>query len=232
MQRLIWMVVLFVVASQSAWAQLSSQPRPPRPTERPTTIAAPTADSPIDPAAVIIEWNIVIAEWKMPPTDDTSAKDVGLEGPATQVKEQLAALEKQGKLQVVQRLRLHTLEGQPAFQQFGARRPQVNSSQVTNFGTVNSFTYQEVGTLLSITASVKDGVVLGQFSLRRTDLVTPVDAPAISESKTGDKVRAASIQSSSTETAVRISSDQTVVISGVADKAERQLILATVKIVK
>lgn len=228
MPRLIWMVVLFVLASQSAWAQVSSQSRLPRP----TTVAAANPENPIDPAAAIVEWNIVIAEWKVPPADDTSAKDVGLEGPIAQVKEQLAALEKQGKLQVVQRLRLHTLDGQPAYQQFGARRPQVTSTQVTNFGTMSNFTYQEVGTLLTVTASVRDGVVVGQFSLRRSDLITPSDAPAISESKTGEKVRASSIQSNSIETAVRISSDQTVVISGVADKMERQIVLASVKVVK
>jgi len=79
-------------------------------------------------------------------------------------------LEKQGKLHSVTRLRLTTIEGQPAMLQFGERTPMATSRAFRGRGEepATSYALQHVGTILEVTPRLQDEKVLLDCKLEQS----------------------------------------------------------------
>lgn len=139
--------------------------------------------------------------------DLVSGQAVGSDEGADPTPERILELEKQGKLPVITRIRLATLENIPGMVQFGER---VGVESARNFtgrpaaggpggregppggfggGVTSSFTYQNVGTLVSATPRVEqDGSIILELTVEQSRMVDPpmpegAERPAFSPAK-------------------------------------------------
>ena len=188
----------------------------------------------------VVEIELVQAEWSSPGTD--SAAD--LSGEADKVAQLVATLEKQGKLSVVQRFRLTTVDEQVASAQLGENRPQVTGVSTVggrgggfggaaNPGMMSSISYRSIGTMLRVTPSVRGGdTVVLDVQFEHSGVATPPNAPVLAEPPMGDKIRAESTTTLMLHSALRIANGQTAVLAGHTANDQRQFVLVTVKVKK
>ena len=187
----------------------------------------------------VVEIELIQAEWSSPGTD--SAAD--LSGEADKVAQLVATLEKQGKLSVVQRFRLTTVDEQAASAQLGENRPQVTGVSTAggrggfggaaNPGMMSSISYRSIGTMLRVTPSVRGGdTVVLDVQFEHSGVATPPNAPVLAEPPMGDKIRAESTTTLQLHSALRIANGQTAVLAGHTANDQRQFVLVTVKVKK
>jgi len=134
---------------------------------------------------------------------------------------ELLALEKQGKLPSVQRLKLSTLENVEARLQLGEEAPIVTGRTLRGggpgggFPSSESVSYQSIGTMLTVTAEVDaDGKVVASLSLQRSSL-----APTKAVEKVDGQEAAATPPyprklTSTINTATRLAPGETAVLCG------------------
>jgi type II secretory pathway component GspD/PulD (secretin) len=230
MARSLLSLVLFAIVLSPAAAQ-----QPPDRSERQERLERRTPqDVVIDPKVIsaIVETEVVIAEWDAG-ADKASLAD--LSGPAADVAKRVAEMEKQGKLTIVHRLRLATVDGQAALIQLGERRPRITASNAFGGGRgmTNSVSFENVGTMVNIIPHVhgEDAVTM-KLTVEKSGPRLRADSPVIADSPVGEKVRAESIGTLSIQTVVRLASDKTAVVAGLTNADERYLVLVTAKVTK
>jgi type II secretory pathway component GspD/PulD (secretin) len=87
-------------------------------------------------------------------------------------------MERRGKLVSNARVRLLSLENQPAFAQFGEMAARVVGRTTTGLAVTPIYNSVNVGTMLQATSRVEpDGTLLVQVSLEKSALVRSQDAP-------------------------------------------------------
>jgi len=200
--------------------------RPPAPERRP------------DPRAPLISVQFVMAEvipdaaGKPGPEPAKGAVPVGaldLSAPSERILEELRQVGVHGRLEVLYRMQLTTVDRQKAMFQFGQQEPQITGVMQTQFGQTNSVQYTNTGLILEIEPKVEaSGVVSMAVSLENSRFGPAEEGTPISIPAKGETIRARPVHSVSMQTAVNVPSGQTVVLSGLASEdgpRQRQLMV-------
>jgi type II secretory pathway component GspD/PulD (secretin) len=177
----------------------------------------------------VIEVEVTLAEWLSGGNEAAAS----LSGDTAEIAERVAALEKQGKLSIVQRFRLTTVDGQSAVAQQGENRPRVTSVAMTSRGgPQNSLQYQQIGSLVSVDPTVTDDSILLKLTVERSGIVTRPDAAILAEPPMGDKIRAESTTTLRLQSTLQLTSGQTRLLAGISGNDERTAVLISAKILK
>lgn len=190
-------------------------------------------DAPVkEPAAQLVELELVVAQWSKP-IDGEDAKnttDTSLAGEGNDVARQVADLERLGKLEVVQRIRFTTIAGRKATVNLHLQRPRVISAMMTREGPINRTIKETTGTTIHLTprASGEQTLII-EVDLSSAKPIT-LDTDPVVSIVGGEKKRAERTEIAALQTVVRLTNGATAVVSGVADKTERRVVLLTGKL--
>lgn len=194
---------------------------------------APAEAPPKEPAVQLVELELVLAQWSKPVPGENAqdAGDTSLAGEGNDVARQVADLEKTGKLEVLQRLRFTTIVGRKATVNLNLQRPKPVSATMTREGLVYRTVKETTGTTIHLTSRmIDDKTLLVEVDLQSTKPVSLATDPVVSGTATGDKMRAESMEIASFQTVVRLTDGGTAIVSGVADKTERRVVLLRGKV--
>ncbi|MBC8875480.1 MAG: hypothetical protein H8E44_39140 [Planctomycetes bacterium] len=184
---------------------------------------------PVNVESKMVEIEVLIVETTAGAQDDDQL------GSATAMEEAVARvreLEKQGKVDVVNRIRLTTLDEQPAFVQVGERRPVVTARNVTGGRAVNSYNYENVGTILGVTPRIAGTDVVMELDIEKSRLD---DArPAAGDQDDDDSFVPPRIVVAMCQTTIRVAPGQTVSAGGMRSQTDDGnatfLVLATARV--
>ncbi|MHC4400641.1 MAG: hypothetical protein ACYTG0_13275 [Planctomycetota bacterium] len=152
-------------------------------------------------------------------------------GPSDEVAARVDELESTGQIDVLNRLRLTTLENQKALVQVGKTEsvPTGRSNLGRGGPPRTSYQHQQVGTLLAVTAQVDGDAIVVGIELEKSQLERRTGKP-----QPGDEFVPLGIETLTSQAAVRIGSGMTVLVGGLETKADeessRQLILASARL--
>ncbi|MFZ5833691.1 MAG: secretin N-terminal domain-containing protein [Planctomycetota bacterium] len=148
-------------------------------------------------------------------TAEAGARSDGAQ-PADASTQQQRWTERPAKMETIGRVRLTTLDNQPAFAQMGARVPRVVGVSKSGDGEVRSTTLENVGLIVGVTPRITpDGAVVMEIDAEQSQLGPESEGIPI-ESR-GDKVvRTPRIDTTTVQSTVTVSDGQTVVLASVA----------------
>ncbi|MCA9227902.1 MAG: hypothetical protein KDA47_19915, partial [Planctomycetales bacterium] len=133
------------------------------------------------------------------------------------------ALQDAGRLQILSRPQVMTLDNEPAFVQVGQRVARITGSS-TNAqagGTSNSTVDVDVGLLLRIQPRVNtDGVVVMTLDAERSTVGDPADGTPVAVTPGGQAVNSPPINTTTAQTTVSAKSGQTIVFAGLIQKSK------------
>jgi type II secretory pathway component GspD/PulD (secretin) len=134
---------------------------------------------------------------------------------------QLRTLEKQGRLEILARPKLMTLDNQPAFLHVGQRVPTIGSlggsSEKKGLAIVRQ---NNVGVVLGVTARVGgDNTITMQVDVEKSDLAPPAAGIPIAQLPSGEILHAPVILSTTVQTTISVSSGRTVTVAAFAADA-------------
>lgn len=119
------------------------------------------------------------------------------------------------KMEHVSRVELTTLDNQPAEIHLGAREARVTSTQMTQFGQISSVTYENVGTIITLTPRTSgDGAVALQLNIEESHAAPAGEGTVIATPKQGEPTRVANTLMFQLQTTLRIANGQTVAVGG------------------
>jgi len=194
---------------------------------------------PVDVASKMVEIEVLIVGTKSPDghRDDRIDFDIATEREKTVAR--VLELEKQGKLDVVTRIRLTTLDEQAAFIRVGERRPVVTARNYSGRAggatraAGSSYTYENVGTILGMTPRVVDDDVALELDIEKSRLAE--SQTAAGGQKDDDAVLPPRVDTSSCQATIRVASGETVLVGGLQSQSNQGdsmfLVLATARIV-
>ena len=140
------------------------------------------------------------------------------------------------EMTILARGELTTLGNQPARLQMGRREPRVSGRTVTAKGTMNSVTFEDVGTQLKLTPRVgPDEVVTLEVDVEDSRLGPEEEGVVIATDSEGKTLRMAGTQTLTCETTLSIRSGQTVTLAGMGRGGETEkkcVVLVTAEVVK
>ncbi len=126
----------------------------------------------------------------------------------------IRALQDEGRLQVLSRPQIMTLDGVEAFVQVGARVPRLTGTTITNTGQVNNTEDVDVGMLLTVRPRVSpDGLVIMEVGAEKSSVGNPEDGIPVAITNDGP-VLSPQILTTTANTVVSAQSGQTVVFAG------------------
>jgi type II secretory pathway component GspD/PulD (secretin) len=132
----------------------------------------------------------------------------------------LRALQECRRLEVLARPQIMTLDNQPAFIQVGERVPRITNVQVTQTGTQNNTTLDNVGLILGVRPRISpDGLVVMEIDAERSELGPDAEGIPISINLAGDVIRSPRIKTTTAQTTVAAVSGQTIVMGGLISKS-------------
>lgn len=183
---------------------------------------------PVDLTSKMVEIDVQIVETTGDQDDEGLDPTVASEDALARVRE----LEKQGKVDVVHRIKLTTLDQQSAFVQVGERRPVVSSRHIAGGRGVDSFTYENVGTILGVTPRIAGNDVVMELDIEKSYLD---DArPAAGDQDDDDSFVPPRIVVAMCQTTIRVAPGQTVIAGGMQSQSDDGkstfLILATARV--
>jgi Flp pilus assembly secretin CpaC len=128
----------------------------------------------------------------------------------------LRALQEKRRLEVISRPQIMALDAQPSGLQVGQNVPTITASNITEFGQVNTISYQPVGLLLNLTPliSLAENKVVIQISATKSEVGPEAEGIPISISTTGQILRAPRIEQTQALTTVSAVDGQTIVLGG------------------
>jgi type II secretory pathway component GspD/PulD (secretin) len=186
-----------------------------------------TAASPAH-RAVGIEVLIVDAKGG---TEDEHA--LGLPGPSDEVAARLQELESQGRIVVIDRIRLTTVENQKTLFQAGRDAPLATgrSTGGRGGGFQTSYRHQNLGTLISTTARVDGGAIVVELEVEKSQLERRAGRP-----QTEDEFVPLATETLTSQNTLRIGSGKTVLAGSLERRADAessaQLILASARLLE
>jgi type II secretory pathway component GspD/PulD (secretin) len=167
------------------------------------------------PTSIVVELTIATLQTGETPLDWARSGE--------ELQARLAGLEKEQKLHNVERVKLLTLENQPATMQRGGSRPYVQSTGQAFGGArgqTRSVTYEQVGTVVQVTAATRSsGAVTLEVTVERSE-AEPGTPLADEEQSVAAPLRSVLELS----TSVHVPDGKTILIAG-SDKDGRQLIV-------
>ena len=120
----------------------------------------------LDRQPEMLAIDIWIVELKQPAAD---ANALSFSGPLEKILPQLVELQKAEKLAIANHIQLGGASNQPMSVQQGERRPFVRGSQITAGGRQSSVTFENVGTVVGVTARVTpNGEIVAQFDVNKS----------------------------------------------------------------
>lgn len=187
-----------------------------------------TPGRPVDVTSKMVEIEVRIVETSGDQDDDRLDPAVATEEAMARVRE----LEKQGKLDVVNRIRLTTLDLQPAFVQVGERRPIVAARNISAGRATYSYNYENVGTILRVTPRIAGTDVVMELDIEKSRLD---DArPVADDQDDDDSLIPPRIVVAMCQTTIRVAPGQTVIAGGMQSQSDDGnatfLVLATARI--
>jgi type II secretory pathway component GspD/PulD (secretin) len=151
------------------------------------------------------------------------------------VKELIGDLTESGRLEILGRPEIRTLDNQAAFIQVGKRAPQIVATQRAGDAKVNQIEMQNVGLILGVTPRVSgDDMVVMEIDFEMSEL-SQSDDVVLSAVGDDPAVRAPEIVVTTAQSTVAARDGQTVVLGGMATQVESRrttlLMLVTAHIV-
>ncbi len=132
----------------------------------------------------------------------------------------IRALQQSQRLDVLSRPQVQTLNNQPAQILVGQLVPRIESSQLTQIGTINNTVLQEVGLVLGVTPRISpDGTVVMEIDAVKSELGPTDEGIPISINQNGDVIRSPIINTTEARTTISARSGQTVILGGLITKS-------------
>lgn len=132
------------------------------------------------------------------------------------------ALEEEGRLSVLSRPQIMTLDNQPAIVQVGQSVPYITNSIINTFGITNSTQFRETGILLNVQPRISpDGLVVMFVNATKSDIAANEGVP-ISITNSGDVIRNPIFNTTLAQTVVSARSGQTVVLGGLITTSRKE----------
>ena len=132
----------------------------------------------------------------------------------------IRALQDEGRLQILSRPQIMTLDGVEAFVQVGARVPRLTGTTITNTGQVNNTEDVDVGLLLTVRPRVSpDGLVIMEVGAEKSEVGNPEDGIPVAITNDGP-VLSPQINTTTANTVISAQSGQTVVFAGLITKSK------------
>ncbi|MCA9175609.1 MAG: hypothetical protein KDB14_14090 [Planctomycetales bacterium] len=129
------------------------------------------------------------------------------------------ALQDAGRMQILSRPQVMTLDNQPAFVQVGARVPRITDVTITNGVTSNTTQDEDVGLLLRLQPRInEDGLVVMTIDAERSEVGDPQDGIPIAINANGVPINSPQINTTTAQTTISAFSGQTVVFAGLITK--------------
>lgn len=132
----------------------------------------------------------------------------------------IRALQDAGRLQVLSRPSVMTLDSQPAFVQVGARVARITNSNVTATGLINNVTQDvDVGILLQIQPRVnQDGLIVMIVNAEKSEVGPAAQGTPIAVDQQGNPIVIPPINTTTAQATISAYSGQTVVFAGLISK--------------
>jgi hypothetical protein len=178
----------------------------------------------LDAEPAMVSIDVLIAEVVI---DDDSQKAAGelssFKSTGKSLDAIVAELKKLGKLRMLARPSVSTLNNQPAFVQIGQRKPRVTGTSSSPRGQVNSVSMENVGLTLGVTPRINaDGIVTMEIDVEQSRLGPAEEGTPIATSAEGETIRTPSVQTTQVQTTVSATSGQTVMLGGLVTRSEGQ----------
>ncbi len=153
---------------------------------------------------------------------DPAVIDLDLAAPHDAIVAELRKLGARGRLEVLNRLQMTTLDRQPASVQFGRQEPFIMGTSVTAFGQTNSVELIHTGLLVGITPHVAPSdTVIMEIDLNESRPGRLEEGKAIFTSTKGETVRQPSILQAQFRSTVKAPAGKTVVVVAVSESGPR-----------
>lgn len=136
----------------------------------------------------------------------------------------IRALQDAGRINILSRPQIMTLDNQEAFVQVGSSVPRITSSTITQFGgSQNSTTDTDVGLLLTLRPRVSpDGLVVMEISTEKSEVGPPEQGTPVAVGADGTAIFSPPILKTTAQTVVSANSGQTVVFAGLMTKTSTE----------
>jgi general secretion pathway protein D len=132
------------------------------------------------------------------------------------------ALQDAGRINILSRPQIMTLDNQEAYVQVGARVPRITGSTITQFGgTQNTTADEDVGLLLTVRPRVSpDGLVVMEIGAEKSEIGPLEQGIPVAITADGNAVLSPQILTTTAQTVVSANSGQTVVFAGLITKSQ------------
>jgi type II secretory pathway component GspD/PulD (secretin) len=135
--------------------------------------------------------------------------------------EQLAKLEKEGRVAIVNQFQFTTADNQPVSAQQGERKPRITATNVTTTGRINTTTFENVGTLMKFHARVIANNELAMTATVEKSYIGPESKGIIiAEPNVGLVVRSPSYMTLTAQTTVNMKNGEVVNVAGLKSKPD------------
>lgn len=135
----------------------------------------------------------------------------------------IRALQQCGRMEVLSRPQVMTLDNQQAFIHVGQRIGMIRSTQVNEAGQSNNVEPEDVGLLLEVTPRISpDGLVVMKIKAEKSELGAEADGTPVAISATGEVIRQPPINTTTTNTEIAAVDGQTVVLAGLITKLKEE----------
>jgi type II secretion system protein D len=152
----------------------------------------------------------------------TNAKGFGglvLSASSESVSVLIRALKSSGRVDILARPQIQTLDNQTAYINVGQSVPQIQGVSLTQYGQTNNITYTNTGIILGVTPRISpDGIVVMEIDASRSDVGPEAEGIPISVSTSGQILRAPRINQQLAQTTVSATDGQTVVLGGLINR--------------
>ncbi len=127
----------------------------------------------------------------------------------------LRALRARSRVDILSRPQVMTLDNQPAFIQVGQRVPRITATQLTQFGSVNGITLENVGLILGVTPRISpDGLVVMEVDAEKSAIDRESPGIAVGVTQQGNVLTQPIFTTTTAQTTVSAASGQTIVLGG------------------
>ncbi len=134
----------------------------------------------------------------------------------------IRALQESSRLDIISRPQIMALNNQEAFVQVGSLVPYIQSAQLTQFGTINNTTLQEVGLILRVIPRITpEGLVVMAISASDSELNRD-EGVVIAVDQNSDPIRQPVIDIRTAQTVVNARDGQTIILGGLITKDRLQ----------
>jgi len=145
------------------------------------------------------------------------------EAAASEVRSRLRALEKSGRLEILARPQLTTLDNHPGYIQIGKRVPRITGATRTAGGQINNITLENVGLLVKLTPRISpDGLVTMAIDLEKSELSPFGEGADVAVFAEGGPVRSPQIDILLAQATVSVQDGQSLVLGGLITRSKSQ----------